>query len=272
MDITMGVGKTNRLARVFNSADGNGVMLALDHGMALGPITGLERPGDVTRTLSPYADALMATKGVFNHCFAPDGRIGVVLRVSGATTIAGPDLTHEGLTASVEEAIRLSADAVATSIFVGTTNERESIENLAMLASECSLYDIPVLAVTAVGKDREKQFDSRYLKLACRVAAEHGADMVKTYYTPDSFESVTGSCPVPVIIAGGPRMGTDVDVLRMARAAMDEGARGIDMGRNVWQNPNPRGMIRALWAIVHDGASVEDAAAILGEVPNEVRS
>lgn len=268
----IGVGKANRLARVFNPVDGNSVMLALDHGMALGPITGLERPGDVTQTLSPHADALMATKGVFNHCFAPDGRIGVVLRVSGATTIAGPDLTNEGLTASVEEAIRLSADAVATSIFVGTANERGSIENLAMLASECSVYDIPVLAVTAVGKDREKQFDSRYLKLACRVAAEHGADMVKTYFTPDSFESVTGSCPVPIIIAGGPKMETDMDVLRMARAAMDGGACGIDMGRNVWQNPNPVGMIRALWAIVHKGASVEDAAAILGEAPNEVRS
>lgn len=268
----MSVGRANRLARVFSPADGNSVMLALDHGMALGPIAGLEQPGDVTRTLSPYADALMATKGVFNHCFAPDGRIGVVLRVSGAVTIAGPDLTNEGLTASVEEAIRLSADAVATSVFVGTANERESIENLAMLASECSVYDIPILAVTAVGKDREKQFDSRYLKLACRVAAEHGADMVKTYFTPDSFESVVSSCPVPIIIAGGPKMETDADVFRMARAAMDEGARGIDMGRNVWQNPNPVGMIRALRAIVHEDASVEDAVAILSEVPDEVRS
>lgn len=268
----MGVGKTNRLARVFDSGDGNSVMLALDHGMALGPITGIEHPADVTRTLSPYADALMATKGVFNHCFKPDGRIGVVLRVSGAVTIAGPDLTREGLTASLDEAIRLSADAVATSIFVGTENERESIENLALLAGECSGYDIPVLAVTAVGKDREKQFDPRHLKLACRVAAEHGADMVKTYYTPDSFELLTGSCPVPIIIAGGPKLETDVDVLRMARAAMDEGARGIDMGRNVWQNRNPVGVIRALWAIVHEGASVEDAAAILNEAPNEVRS
>ena len=262
----MGIGKANRLARVFRPTDGFSVMLALDHGYALGPIKGLERPAEVIKTLQDHVDALMATRGVFNNCFTPDGRAGIVLRVSGAVTIAGPDLNNESLTATIDDALRLAADAVASSIFVGTDNERESIKNLARLVSACAPYDMPVLAVTAVGKDREKQFDSRYLALACRVAAEHGADMVKTYFSGDSFETVTRSCPVPIIIAGGPKLETEVDVFRMARAAMDQGARGIDMGRNVWQNANPVGMIKALDAIVHDGASVDDAVAIFNEV------
>ncbi|MBC7078376.1 MAG: 3-hydroxy-5-phosphonooxypentane-2,4-dione thiolase LsrF, partial [Synergistales bacterium] len=175
-------------------------------------------------------------------------------------------LTHEGITATVEEAIRLSADAVAISIFVGTPNERETIENLARLAGECSRYDIPVLAVTAVGKDREKQFDPRYLRLACRVATEHGADLVKTYYTGEGFDSVVETCGVPVIIAGGPKLDTEIDVLKMARSAIDQGARGIDMGRNVWQSSSPVSMIRALRAIVHEKASVEQAASVLNGV------
>lgn len=262
----MGIGKANRLARIFRPTTGRAVMLALDHGMALGPITGLERPAGVISLLAPYADSLMATRGVFNHCYTPNGRAGIVLRASGATTIVGPDLTAETLTATIDEALMLGADAMATSIFVGTDNERDSIENLAALAGDCAPYDMPILAVTAVGKDREKQFDAKYLGLACRVAAEHGADMVKTYFTPESFEHVTGCCPVPIIIAGGPKMGTEEDVFRVARAALDQGAVGIDMGRNVWQNPNPVGMMRALTAIVHEGASVADAVAILNEV------
>lgn len=264
--MTMGIGKANRLGRIFNSSDGMTVMLAMDHGMALGPMTGLEKPAEVIKTLAGDVDSLMATKGIFNKCFDPKGDIGIVLRVSGAVTIAGPDLTHEGITATVEQALRLSADAVATSIFVGTENERETIRNLASLADECARYDIPVLAVTAVGKDRKKQFDARHLGLACRVAAEHGADLVKTYFTPDGFESIVEGCPVPLIIAGGPKMETDVDVLKMAKAAIDKGARGIDMGRNVWQHSNPVAMLRALNSIVHDNAKIEEAREILNEV------
>ncbi|MCR4424949.1 MAG: 3-hydroxy-5-phosphonooxypentane-2,4-dione thiolase [Firmicutes bacterium] len=262
----MTLGKANRLSRIFRPDDGMSVMLALDHGMALGPIKGIEKPADTIAPLAPFVDALMATKGVIARAFEPDGRVGVVLRASGAATIAGPDLTNEGLTATVEEAIRLSADAVATSIFVGTPNERETIENLAHLAGECSRYDIPVLAVTAVGKDREKQFDAKYLALACRVATEHGADLVKTYFTPEGFDSVVETCGVPIIIAGGPKLETEVDVLRLAKAAVGQGAKGIDMGRNVWQSPNPVLMVRALRAIIHEGATTEQATEILGEV------
>lgn len=253
-------GKAVRLSRIFKGERQGTVMLALDHGMALGPMRGLERPADLLSSVEGLVDSIMLNKGILCNCADPALGAGIVLRISGAATIAGPDLTAERVITGVEEALRLSADAVATSIFVGTPNEHASIEALSLLADECHRYGMPLLAVTALGKDREKGFDPRYLSLAVRVAAEMGADFIKTYYSTEGFERVVESAVgLPVVIAGGPQMENELMVLQTAWNAMRAGARGVDMGRNVWQSENPRGMLQALRAIIHEGASPEEA-------------
>ena len=250
-------GKKNRLRRVFND-QGKCVMLALDHGMALGPMRVLEDPKRVLELLGGEADSIMLNKGILRNCFEPDGRIGIVLRVSGGATIAGDDLTRETITTTVEEALRLSADAVATSIFVGTPNEHSTIENLALLCDECQAYDMPVLAVTAVGKGiQEKKSDARFMALAVRVAVEMGADIVKTYYCEEGFDKIiTAAAGLPVVIAGGPKMDTP---LQVASKSVRAGAIGVDMGRNVWQDEKPVAMLKALRAIVNEGMSTAEA-------------
>ncbi len=255
-------GKASRMARIFRKETGKTVMLALDHGMALGPMRGLEDPRAVISTLGPHADSIMLTKGILSQCTDPALKAGIVLRVSGGATIAGPDITAERITTCVEEALRLSVDAVATSIYVGTPNEFATIESLARLADECHRWDLVLLGVTAMGKDREKQFDPRHLGLAVRVAAEMGADIIKTYYCGDGFEKVIGAAAgLPVVIAGGPQMESNLKVLETAEAAIRLGAHGVDMGRNVWQADNPTAMIGALGAIIHEGISAKEALA-----------
>lgn len=258
-------GAAVRMSRIFRAKDGRTVMLALDHGMALGAMKGLERPIGVLASLGPEVDAIMLNKGILTRCADPALGVGIVLRASGGATIAGPDITAERSITTVEEALRLSADAVAAAIYVGTANEVASIESLALLADECHRYGLPLLAVTAVGKDfREKGFDARYLSLAVRVAAEMGADIIKTYYCAEGFERVVeAAAGTPIVIAGGPQMESDLLVLKTAEAAIAAGALGVDMGRNVWQNADPVAMARALRAVVHEGASAEDAAAML---------
>ena len=193
-------------------------------------------------------------------CVDADASVPIVLRVSGGNSIIGEDLSNEGLTTSVEDAIRLNVSAVAISIYVGAKHEHQTLINLGGLVDECQRYGIPVLAVTAVGKELEKR-DSRFLALSCRIAAELGAAFVKTYYC-EEFEKVTESCPVPVVIAGGPKLETELDAFRMAADAIRLGASGVDMGRNIWQNPNPIGMIKAIKAIVHQGSTPEEAHGI----------
>jgi putative autoinducer-2 (AI-2) aldolase len=253
------------MARIFRGEKRRTIMLALDHGMALGPMRGIERPRELLASIGAEVDSIMLNKGLLVRCAPPDLGAGIVLRVSGASTIAGPDLTAERLTTTMEEAQRLSADAVATSIFVGTPNEHSSIQSLALLADECHRYGMPLLAVTALGKDREHGFDPRYLSLAVRVAAEMGADIIKTYYCAEGFERVIeAAAGVPVVIAGGPQMESDLLVLQTAWKAISAGAAGVDMGRNVWQNAAPAAMLRALRSVIHGGASAEDASATLG--------
>lgn len=255
-------GKAVRMARIFRKQTGTTVMLALDHGMALGPMRGIEKPTEILASLGPFVDSIMLNKGILTHCAEPSIGVGVVLRVSGGSTIAGPDLTAERITTSVEEALRLSVDAVATSIFVGTANEHSSIERLALLADECHRFGMPLLAVTAVGKDREKGFDARYLGLSVRVAAEMGADIIKTYYCDDGFDRVVeAGAGLPIVIAGGPQMENALKALETAQKAVRFGARGVDMGRNVWQADNPIAMLKALRAIVHEGMPAADAHA-----------
>ncbi|MFC2157284.1 3-hydroxy-5-phosphonooxypentane-2,4-dione thiolase [Acidobacteriota bacterium] len=253
-------GMKNRLSQIIKPETGRTVMLAVDHGYFLGPISKLEDPRKTIEPLLPYADALMPTRGILRTCVDPDTSVPIVLRVSGGNSIVGEDLSNEGLTTSVEDAIRLNVAAVAISIYVGAKYEHQTLLNLARLVDECQRYGIPVLAVTAVGKELEKR-DARFLSLSCRIASELGASYVKTYYC-DEFEKVTESCPVPVVIAGGPKLETEMDAFRMASDAIRLGASGVDMGRNIWQNPNPLGMIKAIKAIVHEDLSPEKAFEI----------
>ncbi len=248
-------GLGNRLGGVLRPQTGRCVMLAIDHGYFQGPTTGLERPGEVVAPLLPHADALMLTRGVLRSCIDPACRTPIVLRVSGGTSILKEDLSDEDLTVSMEDAIRLNASCVTMSIFVGSAHEKASLTNLAKLCDEGQRYGIPVLAVTAVGKEMVR--DARYLGLACRIAAELGAQLVKTYYC-DEFEKVVHGCPVPVVIAGGKKI-EERDALRLAHNAVSSGAVGVDMGRNIFQSRWPVEMIRCVRSIVHENINHEQA-------------
>jgi putative autoinducer-2 (AI-2) aldolase len=253
----MGFGMTNRLSRIIKPKTGKTVMLAVDHGYFQGPTTGLRDLGKTVSPLIPYADCLFITRGMIRNCIDPRSDVSVCLRVSGGPSILG-ELSNEDITTSLEEAIRLNAAGVGMSIFVGATNEDRTIANLGRLVNEAERYGIPVLAVTAVG--REMARDARYLSLACRIAAEIGAHFVKTYYCEDFYKIVEG-CPVPIVMAGGKKI-PEMDALHMTANAVKEGASGVDMGRNIFQSDNPVGMIKAIRAIVHKGATVKEAFAI----------
>jgi len=257
-------GIKNRLSRIFNPETGRTVMLAVDHGYFLGPTRKLEDPRATITPLLPYADALMLTRGVLRNSVDPEAGIPVVLRVSGGASIIGPSLANEGLTTSIEEAIRLNVSAVTMSIFVGTEHERETLLNLARLVDEGERYGIPVLAVTAVGKKLEKR-DARFLSLCCRIAAELGAHYVKTYYC-EGFEKVVESCPVPVVIAGGPQLDSFRDTLQLAHDAISRGAKGVDMGRNIWQDEHPVAAIRAVRGVVQEKMTVDEAFELYNSV------
>lgn len=248
-------GLQNRLARIFKPDNGKTVMLAVDHGYFLGPTSGLEVPSKTVKPLLPYADSLMLTRGVLRTSIPPEADIPIVLRVSGGNSILSPDLSHEGITTTVDEAVRLNVSAVTSSIYVGTDHEHETIMGLAELVNWGEEYGIPVLAVTAVGRDMVR--DAKYLSLCCRIAAEMGAHFVKTYFV-DDFEKIVESCPVPIVIAGGKKL-PEKDALQMAHDAISRGASGVDMGRNIFQSDKPVGMIQAVRAIVHKGASVDEA-------------
>ena len=250
-------GLKNRLARIIRPHSGRGVMLAVDHGYFLGPTEHLEVPRKTIQPLLPYADSLMLTRGVLRTSVDEKYPIPIVLRVSGGSSIIGKDLSNEKITTSIKEAIRLNASALALSIFVGAPYEHESLVSLGKLVDEGEEYGIPVLAVTAVGKELEKR-DARYLALSCRIAAEFGAHIVKTYYC-ENFEKVVNSCPVPVIIAGGPKLDSEMEALQLTFDALHAGAVGVDMGRNIWQSDYPVAMIKAVRALVHQRVTVKEA-------------
>ena len=259
----MSWGLKNRLARIIKPKTGHTVMLAVDHGYFLGPTTKLEQPRKTIEPLLPYADAIMLTRGVLRTSVDPNTDTPIVLRVSGGTSIVGKDLSNEGITTSIEEAISLNAAAVALSIYVGTEHEHQTLLNLSKLVEGGEKYGMPVLAVTAVGKELEKR-DARYLALCCRIAAELGAHFVKTYYC-EGFEKVVNGCPVPLVIAGGPKLETELDAFQMTYNAVQKGAVGVDMGRNIWQNDYPVAMIKAIRAIVHENATVKEASELYNE-------
>jgi len=259
-------GMKNRLAQLVKS-DGHCLFLPIDHGYFQGPTRKLEKPGKTIQPLLPYCDALFVTRGVVRSAINPENTKPIILRVSGGTSVIGKDLSNEGLTTSLEEAIRLNVSAVGISIFVGSEYERESLLNLSKLVDEGEKYGIPVMAVTAVGKELEKR-GARYLALSSRIAAELGARIVKTYWCED-FDKVVNGCPVPVVMAGGPKVDSDLEVLEFVHDGMQRGAIGVNLGRNIWQNDHPVAMIKALRAIIHEKASVKEADKIF---QNEVKA
>ena len=253
-------GLKNRLARIIKPNTGRSVMLAVDHGYFLGPTRKLENARATIEPLLPYVDAIALTRGILRRSVDAIHNIPIVLRVSGGSSIVGEDLSNESITTTMEEAIRLNVSAVALSIFVGSKNEHKTLINLSKLVDEGERYGIPVLAITAVGKELEKR-DSRYLALSCRIAAELGAHFVKTYYCED-FEKVVEGCPVPIVIAGGPKLDSELGALEMAYNAVQQGAVGVDMGRNIWQSDYPGPMIKAIRAVVHEDAMPREALEI----------
>jgi 3-hydroxy-5-phosphonooxypentane-2,4-dione thiolase len=253
-------GMKNRVSKIIRPEDGRCVMLAVDHGYFLGPTEGLEIPCRTIQPLLSHADSLMITRGVLRTSVNPNTDVPIVLRVSGGSSIIGEDLSNESITTSIEDAIKLNATCLALSIFVASKYEHQTLTALSKLVDEGEKYGIPVLAVTAVGKEMAR--DARYLGLACRIAAELGAHVVKTYYC-ENFERVVEGCPVPVVIAGGKKLSKEIDALELAYNAIEHGAVGVDMGRNIWQSDHPVAMIKAVRAIVHKNSDAEGAYNIL---------
>ncbi len=258
-------GMKNRLARIFNPKSGRTVMLAIDHGYFQGPTTGLERIDLNILPLAPYADTLMLTRGILRSIVPPSFTKSIVLRVSGGTSIL-KELSNEEIAVDIEESIRLNVCAMAVQVFIGGEFEKESIINMTQMVDIGLRYGIPTLAVTAVG--REMARDARYFRLATRICAELGAHYIKTYYIEEGFETVCASCPVPIVMAGGKKQPA-ADALKMAYNAVQQGASGVDMGRNIFQAASPQAMIQAVRAVVHDNETPEKAFDLYNTLKNQ---
>ena len=255
-------GMKNRLSSIIQE-DGKCFIMPIDHGYFQGPTSNLEKPGETIKPLIPYVDAIFCTRGILRTSIPYNIKKPIVLRVSGGTSIIGEDLSNEEITTSIEEVLRLNASAVGISVYIGSKYEKQTLLNLANLVNRCEDYAVPVMGVTAVGRELEKR-DSRYLSLCCRITAELGARIVKTYWC-ENFEKVTNSCPVPIIIAGGPRCETELEVFEFVYDGIQKGAIGVNLGRNVWQNPNPVAVAKALHAIVHKKINAKEAYDIFQE-------
>ena len=248
-------GMQNRLARIFNPASGRTVMRAFDHGYFQGPTTGLERIDLNIVPLIPYGDVLMCTRGALRSVIPPSATNAVVLRCSGGQSIL-TELSRELIAVDIEDAMRINAAALTTQIYIGAEYEHQSIKNLVQLIDTGNKYGIPTMAVTGVGAEMKR--DERYFSLATRIAAELGAHYVKSYFIEDGFERVCAGCPVPIVIAGGKKL-PELDALTMAYKAIDQGAAGVDMGRNIFQSDDPIAMIQAVGAVVHKNEKPEKA-------------
>jgi len=258
-------GMKNRLSRIFNPKSGRTVMLAIDHGYFQGPTTGLERIDVTILPLMPYADTLMLTRGILRTTIPPTYTGGTVIRASGGPSLL-KDLSNEQIAVDMEDALRLNVSALAVQVFIGGEFETQSVHNMTRLVDMGMRYGIPVLAVTAVGKDMVR--DARYFRLACRICAELGAQYVKTYYIEDGFETVAASCPVPLVMAGGKKI-PELDALKMSYNAVQEGAAGVDMGRNIFQSAAPIAMIKAVRGVVHDNMKPKEAYELFLELRKE---
>ena len=248
-------GMQNRLARIFNPKTGRTVMLAFDHGYFQGATTGLERIDVKIMPLAPYADTLMLTRGILRSIVPPSFSQSIVMRASGGTSML-KELSNEEIAVDIEDSIRMNVSAMAVQVFIGGEHEKQSIINMTRLVDQGTRYGIPTLAVTAVGKDMVR--DARYFRLATRICAELGAHYIKTYYVEKDFETVTASCPVPIVIAGGKKI-PELDALKMAYNAIKQGAAGVDMGRNIFQSEAPIAMIKAVRSVVHENETAEKA-------------
>jgi putative autoinducer-2 (AI-2) aldolase len=258
-------GMKNRLARIFNPESGRTVMLAIDHGYFQGPTTGLERIDVDILPLVPYADTLMLTRGILRSIVPASTNKAIVLRVSGGTSILS-ELSNEEIAVDIEESVRLNVCAMAVQVFIGGEYEKQSIINMTRMVDLGTRYGIPTLAVTAVGKDMAR--DARYFRLACRICAELGAHYIKTYYVEKDFETVTSACPVPIVMAGGKKI-PELDALTMAYNAVQQGANGVDMGRNIFQSESPVAMLQAVGAVVHKNETPEKAFDLFNTLKNE---
>jgi putative autoinducer-2 (AI-2) aldolase len=258
-------GMKSRLARIFNPETGRTVMLAIDHGYFQGPTTGLERVDITILPLVPYADTLMLTRGILRTVIPPSTAKSIVLRVSGGTSIL-KELSNEEIAVDIEESIRLNVCAMAVQVFIGGEHERESIINMTRMIDLGTRYGIPTLAVTAVGKDMAR--DARYFRLATRICAELGAHYIKSYYVESGFDTVCASCPVPIVMAGGKKI-PEPDALTMAYKAIQEGAAGVDMGRNIFQSDAPVAMVQAVRAVVHGNESPAKAYDLYKTLKNQ---
>ena len=254
-------GFKNRLNRIIKPKSGRCVMLAIDHGY-FGNIPGQLKCFSDMNPLFEYADALMLTRGMLRNCVSAEIDVPIVLRVSAGASML-KELSNEEINVSIDDAIRLNVSAITCSIFVGGEYEKQSLMNLSKLVNFGQTYGIPVLAVTEVG--REMVRDARYLGMASRMAAEMGSTFVKTYYC-ENFEEVTNICPAPIVIAGGKKI-EERDALQMSKNAIEKGAVGVDMGRNIFQSDKPIGMIKAVRAIVHENVSVDEAFEIYQQGP-----
>jgi putative autoinducer-2 (AI-2) aldolase len=248
-------GMKHRLSRIFSADTGRTVMLAVDHGYFQGPTTGLERVDLNIVPLLPHADALMCTRGILRSTVPPQAPRSVVMRASGGPSIL-KELSDEQIAIDLEDAIRMDVSALAVQVFIGGEHETRTVHNMTRLVDAGLRYGIPVMGVTAVGKDMVR--NAKYFRLACRICAELGAQFVKAYYVPEDFATVTASCPVPIVMAGGKKL-PELDALTMAYRAVQEGAAGVDMGRNIFQSDQPAAMLQAVSAVVHDEMPPEEA-------------
>ncbi|NOY41049.1 MAG: 3-hydroxy-5-phosphonooxypentane-2,4-dione thiolase [Planctomycetes bacterium] len=258
-------GMKNRLARIFNPDTGRTVMLAIDHGYFQGPTTGLERIDLNIVPLMPHADAIMLTRGILRTTVPPSLTKPIVMRCSGGPSIL-KELSNEQLSVDIEDAIRMNVAAITLQVFIGGEHETRSIHNMTKLVDMGLRYGIPTMAVTAVGKDMVR--DAKYFRLACRICAELGVQFVKTYYVPEDFETITASCPVPIVMAGGKKL-AEFDALTMAYHAIQGGASGVDMGRNIFQSDAPEAMMKAVSSVVHQNTTPKEAYEIFETLKNQ---
>jgi putative autoinducer-2 (AI-2) aldolase len=251
-------GMQNRLSQIFNPDSGRTVMLAFDHGYFQGPTTGIERIDINIAPLIPYADVLMCTRGALRSVVPSQTNKPIVLRCSGGQSIL-TELSNETVAVDIEDTIRLNASAMAAQVYIGAEYEHKSINNIIKLIDTGMRYGIPTLAVTGVGANMDR--DLRYFSLATRMCAEIGAHYIKSYYFEPGFEKVVAACPVPIVIAGGKKL-PEIEALEMAYKAIDQGAAGVDMGRNIFQSDSPIGMIQAVGLVVHKNEKPEQAIKI----------
>ena len=262
-------GKRNRMQQIVNSKDGRTLMLAIDHGYFMGATHGMERPALDTAALLPHINSLMLSPGILPVCVDAGLRgIGWVLRATGGNSILDEDIDDESLILTAREAIKLNASAVAVSVFVGAEHQHQTLLNLSNMINDASRYNLPVLGVTAVGKRLGDRREKRYLTLATRITAELGADVVKTYYC-DGFDEVVAKCPVPIVVAGGKKMDTYEDVLNLTYLSIQNGAIGVDMGRNIWQSEFPAAILQGVKAIIHGNATAKEALELTNSLCNE---